>query len=58
MELFELASGARMHAALYLPQQNLNSILSEQLLLKIILFLKNCHKSFSEMFISLFNNRV
>ena len=58
MELFELVSGARMHAALYLPMQDATSLLSDALLIKINLFLKNCHKSFTEMFVVLFNNRV
>jgi hypothetical protein len=58
MELFEYACGARMHAALYLPFQNLSFILTEEFILKMLLFLKNCHKSFTEIFISLFNHRV
>ncbi len=58
MELVEFVSGARMHAALYLPLQDMSALLDTALLLKISLFLKNCHKSFTEMFVVLFNNRV
>lgn len=58
MELFEYVSGARMHAALYLPCQDMSSLVTEGLILKILFFLKNCHKSYTEMFIVLFNNRV
>lgn len=58
MELFEYASGARMHAALYLPMQNLTFLLSDEFLLKILIFLKNCHKSYTEVYVSLFNHRV
>lgn len=58
MELFEYVSGARMHAALYFPTQSLDLLLSNSLILKIVLFLRNAQKSISEMFISLYNNRV
>jgi len=58
MELFEYVSGARMHAALYLPGQDMSNLITDALIIKILLFLKNCHKSFTEMFIVLFNNRV
>lgn len=58
MEIFEFISGARMHAALYLPKQNLEHALTESLFIKILFFLKNCHKSFTEIFVALFNNRV
>lgn len=57
MELFEFVAGARMHVALYIPCQELN-IFSIDFLIKLLKFLRNCYKSFTEMFIALFNNRV
>ena len=58
MELFEYVSGARMHTALYLPMQNLEYLITEEFILKTLIFLKNCHKSYTEVYISLFNHRV
>lgn len=57
MELFEFVAGARMHVALYIPCQEL-SIFSIDFLIKLLKFLRNCYKSFTEVFIALFNNRV
>jgi NADH-quinone oxidoreductase subunit D len=58
MELFEYISGARMHAAIYFPEQCLDSVFTDSLLLKLILYLKSAQKDFTEMFIALYNNRV
>ncbi len=58
MELVEYVSGARMHACLYLPSQELYGLITDGFILKTYTFLRQCYKSFSEMFISLFNNRV
>ena len=58
MEILEYVSGARMHAALYIPNETLGHLLTFEFLYKILIFLRNCQKSFSEMFIVLYNNRV
>ena len=58
MEIFEYVSGARMHVAFYIPCKNLVSILTTELYYKLVFFIRNCHKSFTEMFVALFNNRV
>ena len=58
MELFEYASGARMHCGIYVPGQSLNSIISTTFLQKLYIFLKNSQKSYTEMYIALYNNRV
>ena len=58
MELVEYVSGARMHAALYAPAVDASTTLTASFFFKLLTFLKTCHKSYTEMFISLFNNRV
>jgi len=58
MELFEYVSGARMHVCLYFPLQNLTNLITETFLNKLYIFLKNCNKTFTEIYISLYNNRV
>jgi hypothetical protein len=57
MELFEYVSGARMHVAFYLPGTEL-CFFGLDFFFTILLFLRNCYKAFSELFICLFNNRV
>ncbi len=58
MELVEYVSGARMHAALYLPAQDLYKFITTGFITKLLLFIRGCYKSYTEMFIALFNNRV
>jgi NADH:ubiquinone oxidoreductase subunit D len=58
MELYEYLSGARMHCAIYNPNQNLDDYVDDDFFYKVLFFLRNCYKAYIEMFISLFNNRV
>ena len=58
MELVEYVSGARMHAALYLPNQDISEFITFEFLLKVTKLCKIIIKSLTEMFISLYNNRV
>nr|Q5DUX5.1 RecName: Full=NADH-ubiquinone oxidoreductase 49 kDa subunit; AltName: Full=NADH dehydrogenase subunit 7 [Nyctotherus ovalis]CAI38863.1 NADH dehydrogenase subunit 7 [Nyctotherus ovalis] len=58
MELYEYISGARMHTALYYPNQTLDHILTNELLAKILIFSRNSEKTYTEIYIALYNNRV
>jgi NADH:ubiquinone oxidoreductase subunit D len=49
MEFYERMSGARMHAALYKPNNNIDSLISYSLIKDIIIFSKNCIKTLNEM---------
>jgi len=58
MELVEYISGARMHACLYTPLQSLQSIVTQEFIAKVLILISNFNKTFTEIYISLYNNRV
>lgn len=58
MELFEYVSGARMHTCLYFPNQRLDNLLTDEFLMKTAIFVKNSNKTFTEIYVALYNNRV
>jgi len=58
MEFYERVSGARMHAAFYRPNEVDWSGFNFQFFLDVLFFLKNTHKSITEMFVILATNNI
>jgi hypothetical protein len=58
MEIIEYLSGARMHACLYMPLQNFDNIITQAFLSKIYLYIRNSYKTYTELYIALYNNKV
>jgi NADH-quinone oxidoreductase subunit D len=58
MEFYERVSGARMHAAFYRPNEVNLSHISEDFLLDVMAFSKNCSKTLNEMHNVLTYNKV
>ena len=58
MEFYERVSGARMHAAFHKPVSNFNFSVDKQLLVDILLFIKNCYITLNEMHNLLTYNKI
>jgi NADH:ubiquinone oxidoreductase subunit D len=58
MEFYERISGARMHAAFHKSSQNFNYILTKELIVDILFFVKNCFKTLNEMHNVLTYNKI
>jgi NADH:ubiquinone oxidoreductase subunit D len=58
MELCEYVTGARMHVAIYVPFEDSTGVLNINFLGKLVYFLKNAVKTFSELYLALVENRV
>lgn len=58
MEFYERVSGARMHAAFYRPNDLSISYIDTQLMVDILLFVKECYKTLSEITNVLTYNKI
>lgn len=58
MELLEYISGARMHVCLYAPNQTLAHVITDEFIAKLLVFNRNVSKTFTEIYISLYNNKA
>lgn len=58
MEFYERVSGARMHAAFHKPQNQFNFNLDKQLLIDMLVFVKECFLTLNEMHNVLTHNKI
>ncbi len=58
MEFYERTCGARMHAAFHKPIEYFNPVVDKQLLVDILLFVKNCYITLNEMHNVLTYNKI